>query len=79
MKEKLRAFITAELIKDAEYPLEADESIVKGGLIDSWSLATLGVFIEEQFGVFFPDPELTADNMDSLNQIYNNIQAKLNA
>jgi acyl carrier protein len=76
MREKLREYIKEVMIKDKTYPLKDDESLVKGGLVDSFSLAQLAVFIEEQFGVHFDDPELTADNMDTLNQIVGNIEAK---
>jgi acyl carrier protein len=76
MREQLRTYIKTNLIRNAKYPLQDDESLIKGGLIDSFSLAELAVFIEETFGVHFPDPELTVANMDTLNQIIANIEAK---
>jgi acyl carrier protein len=76
MKEKLRDFIKTHMINDARYPLKDDEPLITGGLVDSFSLTQLAVFIEEEFGVHFDDPELTADNMNTLNQIVSNIEAK---
>lgn len=69
MRDVLRAFITAELIRDPNYPLGDDEPIISAGLMDSFSLAELGLYIETQFGVVIPDPELTVDKMNTLNQI----------
>jgi len=76
MKEKLAAFIKTELMRNPTYPLRDDEPLITGGLVDSFSLVELALFIEEQFGVHFDDVELTADNMNTLDQILANIQAK---
>lgn len=67
VREKLRQYITKELIRDASYPLADDEGIVSGGLMDSFSLAELGVYVEQEFGVYIPDPDLTVAKMDTLN------------
>lgn len=67
IREKLRAYILEDLIRDPDYDLEDDEGIVSGGLIDSFSLAQIGVFAEEEFDVYIPDPDLTVAKMDTLN------------
>lgn len=69
VKTKLRRFICEELIRRPEYALEEDEPMISGGLIDSFSLAYIGVFIEDEFGVYIPDNELTVANMDTLNKM----------
>lgn len=69
IRQKLRAFIARDLIRDAAYPLTDTEGIVSGGLMDSFALAELGVFVENEFDVYIPDPELTVSQMDTLDQI----------
>lgn len=69
VREELRSFITRFLIRDASYALRDDESIITGGLIDSFALAELAVFIERQWQVFIPDPDLTVERMDTLDQM----------
>ncbi len=69
IRQKLRAYITRELIRDNTYPLADDEGIITGGLMDSFALAQLSVFVEEQFAVYIPDPELTVAKMITLDQI----------
>ena len=69
VRESLRDFITQELMQNSDYPLQDDETIITGGLVDSFSLAELAVFIEKAFGVYIPNPELTVERMDTLNQI----------
>ena len=76
MKEELRQFITKDMIRNAKYPLKDDEPLITGGLIDSFSLVELGLFIEEKFGVTVPDPDLTVANMDNLNLIVKMIESK---
>lgn len=73
IRETLRAYIVRDLIRDASYPLTNEEGIVSGGLMDSFALASLGVFIEEQFDVYVPDPELTVTRMDTLDQIVSRV------
>jgi acyl carrier protein len=66
---KVRNFITTELIGESSYPLGDDEAIITGGLIDSFSLAELAVFIENEFHVTIPNPNLTVEKMDTLDRI----------
>ena len=67
--ERLRGFICAELLRDPAYPLGDDEPLISGGLIDSFSIAHVAVFIETAFAVYIPDVDLTVENMDTLRQI----------
>ena len=69
VRAKLRDFIIRDLIRDEEYELENDEGIITGGLMDSFSLAEFGVFVEQEFDVYIPDADLTVDKMDTLDQM----------
>ncbi len=69
VREKLREFIVKELVRDPKYHLADDEGVISGGLIDSFSLAQIGVYAEDQFGVYIPDPDLTVAKMDTLDQM----------
>ena len=69
VRKKLRAFVTTELIRNPKYVLKDDEPLITGGLIDSFSLAYFGVFVEETFGVYIPDTDLTVENLDTLDQM----------
>ena len=77
MREKLRTFITAQLMRDSGYPLEDDEPLISGGLIDSFSLVELQLFIDQEFGIHIEDTELTADAIDNMNDIMVLIEARL--
>lgn len=67
--DRLRTFVITELIRMPGYDLQDDEPLITGGLIDSFSLAQFGVFVEETFGLYIPDPDLTVENLDTLTQM----------
>ena len=69
VRQKLRAYITQELIRDAAYPLTHHEGIITAGLMDSFDLAEMADYVEQAFGVYIPDPDLTVAKMDTLDQI----------
>lgn len=69
VREKLRDFITRDLIRDDSYELEDDEGIITGGLMDSFALAEFAVFVESEFEVYIPDADLTVVKMDTLDQM----------
>lgn len=66
VRAQLRQFILNDLIRDPSLSLRDDEKIISDGLIDSFSLAQIGVFAEQAFGVYIPDPDLTVAKMDTL-------------
>jgi acyl carrier protein len=69
MRDKLRQFITKEIMRDPKYPLKDDEPMISGGLIDSFSLVELQLYVEKEFGVRIDDTDLTAESANTLNQI----------
>ncbi len=69
IRRQLRAFILNELMREPDYPLRDEEGIISSGLMDSFGLAELGVFVEEAFDIYIPDADLTVAKMDSLNQM----------
>ena len=76
--EKLKTFITKELLKNPDYDLKDDEPLFSNGAIDSFAIAQIGVFIETEFDLYIPDPDLTVDNMDSVDQIADTVLTGLN-
>ncbi len=73
VREKIRTFIVTELIRNPHYQLGDEEEIITKGLMDSFSLAELGVFVEDAFGVYIPDPDLTVSKMNTLDQMVDRV------
>ena len=62
-------FIAEKILKQPNKVITADETLISSGLIDSFSLMDLALFIEDTFGVRVEDTELNADTFDNLNQL----------
>jgi acyl carrier protein len=71
--QKVRAYTLKELLKNPDYPLKDDEPLFSSGLIDSFAMAQVGVFIETEYSLYIPDPDLTVESMDNINQITDRI------
>ena len=69
MEEIIRKFIQQEILKDPERPIESDEALISSGLIDSFSLVDIALFVEREFGVRIDDAELSAENFDTLDEL----------
>ena len=69
IKDQLRRFLLQDLMQNPEYPLRDDEPLLTSGLIDSFSVAQIGVFVEVKFGVYIPDTDLTVENIDTLDRM----------
>jgi acyl carrier protein len=67
--DALGQYIAAQILKQPNRTLKADEPLISSGLIDSFSLVDLSMFVEERFGVRLDDSELNAGTFDSLAQL----------
>lgn len=65
----LERFISRQILKQPDRKVAADEPLISSGLIDSFSLMDLALYIEDTFDVRIEDTELNADTFDSLNQL----------
>jgi acyl carrier protein len=59
--------------------LAADTPLISGGILDSISTLKLVTFLEETYGVEFQAHEISSDNLETLTDIANTIQAKSTA
>ena len=73
IRDRLHEFICTELLGRPDYKLADDDPLITGGLIDSFALAQIGVFVEDAFNVYIPDMDLTVANMDTLNQMVDRV------
>jgi acyl carrier protein len=69
MRDRLRDFVRTDLLRKPDYSLADDEPLITGGLIDSFALAQVGVFVENTFGAYLPDTDLTVANMDTIERM----------
>lgn len=65
----LETYIAAQILKQPSRKISAEEPLISSGLIDSFSLMDLALYVEDTFGVRIEDTELNADTFDNLNQL----------
>ena len=73
---ELGEFINTEILKQPDYQIEPDEALLSSGVIDSFSLVDLALFIEDSWGVRIEDTELNMDTFDTLNELVTLIQSR---
>ncbi len=69
MISSLRTFIATKILKQPNRSIGAEEALISSGLIDSFSLMDLALYVEDTFGVRIEDTELNADTFDNLTQL----------
>lgn len=72
----LERYIAIDILKQPNRAISADEPLISSGLIDSFSLMDLALFVEDTFGVRIDDTELNANTFDTLSQLAGLINAR---
>jgi acyl carrier protein len=75
--ESLSYYISTEFLKQPKRIIKPDEPLLTSGLIDSFHLVDLSLFVEQKFGVRIDDTELNASCFDNLNQLVALIQSRM--
>lgn len=76
MLEQLSKYIASEILKQPNRTIQPDEALISSGLIDSFSLMDLALFVEDTFGVRIEDTELNAETFDSLQALADLIKSR---
>jgi acyl carrier protein len=80
IRKTVRAYILEEYLP-GESPGSLDDAtpLITGGVLDSISTVKLVAFLEARFGVEFKAHEMSADNLDTIDDITRIVHAKLDA
>jgi acyl carrier protein len=73
---QLSKFIASNILKQPNREIKPDEKLISSGLIDSFSLMDLALFVEDTFGVRIEDTELNAETFDTLPQLASLIESR---
>lgn len=69
MYSSLETYIASQILKQPNRRISPEEPLISSGLIDSFSLMDLALFVEDTFGVRIEDTELNANTFDNLSQL----------
>ena len=65
----LEKYIATQILKQPNRKISQEESLLTSGLIDSFSLMDLALFVEDTYGVRIEDTELNSNTFDNLAQL----------
>jgi acyl carrier protein len=65
----LATLIAEKILKKPGRTIQAGESLISSGLIDSFHLVDLALTVEDEFGVRIDDTELNVNTFDTLAQL----------
>ena len=69
MQQTIADFIAQKILKQPKRVIRPEDALISSGLVDSFSLVDLALFVEDTFGVRIADSELNASTFDSIDQL----------
>ena len=75
--QTLSSFIATQILKQPKRVIQPDEPLISNGLVDSFNLVDLSLFIEKTFNVTIDDTELNVQTFDTLAQLTDLIQLRM--
>lgn len=66
LMQKLGEHIAKNILRQPNRVLKPEQPLLSSGLIDSFSLVDLAIFVEDTFNVHIDDSELNVDTFDTL-------------
>ena len=57
------------LDEDSDQEITPDTKLISGGIVDSFSMVSLKLFLEKKFKISIPDDKATPEAFDSVNNI----------
>jgi len=62
-------YVIDEYLEDEDEEITYDTPLISGGYVDSFSMVSLKVFLENKFKISIPDDKATPEAFDSVNNI----------
>ena len=75
--QTISTYIATQILKQPKRVLSPKEPLISNGLVDSFSLVDLSLFIEKTYNVYIDNTELNRETFDSLDQLVNLIRSRL--
>jgi acyl carrier protein len=70
MHETVLEYVIDEYVdEDDDLEVTFDTPLISSGIVDSFSMVSLKVFLEKKYGINLPDNEATPEAFDTVNSI----------
>lgn len=74
--EKLTEYVVNDILKQRKRIIDPNTKLISTGLIDSFSLVDLAIFVEETYGVRIEDSELNSQTFDTVSELARLVQIR---
>ena len=75
--QTLSNYIASHILKQPNRIILPDEPLISNGLVDSFSLVDLSLFIEKTYKVYIDNTELNRETFDTLAQLAYLVQSRM--
>lgn len=75
--QTMSTYIATQILKQPQRLILPDEPLLSSGLVDSFNLVELSLFVEKTFNVLIDDTELNRETFDTLTQLVALIESRL--
>ncbi len=73
---QIETYIASKILKQPGRRIGGSQPLISSGLIDSFSLVDLALFVEDTFAVHIDDTELNSGTFDTLEQLVALIESR---
>jgi acyl carrier protein len=77
MREQIIEFIRDEYVEDEATEINADTPLISSGLVDSFSMVSMKMFLEDEYQIKMTDEEASTEAFDTVKSIMELVQKKL--
>lgn len=77
IKKMVHDYVKSEYIDDDDVTLTYDTPLISSGYVDSFSMVSLLIFLENKFRIKIPPSKATPDAFDSVNKIVKLVESYL--
>ena len=72
IKDAVLEYVKNEYLEDGDdREITFETPLISGGIVDSFSMVSLKMFLEKKFNIKIPDDKATPEAFDSVNNIIN--------
>ena len=76
MVETIIEFIRDEYVEDEDMVIDESTQLISSGLVDSFSMVSLKMFLEEEYSISIPDEEASTEAFDTVSSIVKIVTAR---
>ncbi len=69
VKDAVLEYVIDEYVEDEDQEITYDTPLISGGIVDSFSMVSLKVFLETNYKIQIPDAKATPESFDSVEKI----------